>query len=564
MTVSQVGTRVFVAGTTSGIDTAALIDAAVQQRTIRADRLQFEVDTNTAKIVAYQELETLAENLETALDQLKGNPGFFDDNETAFDLKSGTVVTSDGSDFSSILDIAIDKDAIAGSYEIEVTQIAQAHKVIGTSVADQDADLGYTGTFDLGLSSGGATSNISVVATDSLAEIAAKINAESDITGVNASVIKVSETEYQLSLTGSDTNKNIEVTGVTGTDVLNSVGVTDGIGGFNDVLQIPQGSIVEFDGVTITRDDNNYDDLVAGITLDLKSAAPGTLITLDVDNDTAAAKDAITNFIDTYNALRDFIITNQQVSADGVLSQDAVLFSDNILDGLASTLTNILTENFGNGGNLRTIRDLGLSIGNGNKLEIADETKLDNTILNNFDEVVAVFGASSSSNNPEFTLLSSDSKNTLFRENHPIGVKTNGAGTVTHVEVDGNSSLFDFSGSSFTGKTGTAYEGLTFSYAGTEISVSIEFSFSQGIADRIINSVKDYTSNINGFIVQEKAQLQSQNAAKLEDAKEIVSKAEAYRINQIEKYADFEAKLAQLEILKRQIRAILGNTDDDK
>ena len=298
MTVSQVGTRVFVAGTSSGIDTAALIDAAVQQRTIRADRLQVEIDKNTARVGAYQELETLSANLETALDQLKGRPGRFDDNESAFDLKSGTVTTSNGSDFSTILDIAIDKDAIAGSYEIEVTQLAHAHKVIGTSVADQDADLGYTGAFDLGLSGGGATSNINVVATDSLAEIAAKINAESETTGVSASIIKVSETEYQLSLTGNETNKNIEVTGVTGTDVLNSVGVTDGIGGFNNVLQIAQESIVEFDGVTITRNDNNYDDLVSGITLDLKSASPGTTITLDVDNDTAAVKDAINKFID--------------------------------------------------------------------------------------------------------------------------------------------------------------------------------------------------------------------------------------------------------------------------
>ena len=47
-TVSQVGTRVFVGGTASGIDTAALIDAAVQQKTFRADRLDIEINENIA------------------------------------------------------------------------------------------------------------------------------------------------------------------------------------------------------------------------------------------------------------------------------------------------------------------------------------------------------------------------------------------------------------------------------------------------------------------------------------------------------------------------------------
>ncbi len=561
MTVSQVGSRIFVAGTTSGIDTAALIDAAVQQRTLRADRLQVEVDENTAKIAAYQELQDLYSNFETALDQLRGRPGFFDDNESVFDLKAGTVATSDGADFSSLVDIAIDTDAIAGTYEIEVTQLAYAHKVIGTSIADQDADLGYAGTFDLGLA-GGTTANINIVATDSLAEVAAKINAQSDTTGVTASVIKVSETSYELSLTGTETNKDIEVTGVTGDDVMNLIGVTDGVGGFNNVLQIAQGSIIEFDGVTITRDDNNYDDLAAGLDIDLNAAAPGTIITLEVDNDTASVKDAIVAFIDAYNEIRDFVVANHQVSSDGAVAEDALLFGDNLMDGLANTLSSVLGENFGNGGTIQTIFDLGIKVGNNNKLEISDETKLDNAILNDFDAVKEAFSASFTSDNSEFALLSSEYTGVSIL-NKAIGVKTDGAGNITQIQVDGNSSLFDFSGSRFWGKEGTAYEGLTFSYVGTATSISMNFSFSQGLSERLINNADPYTDLANGFFVQEKAALQDTNTDKLADAKDIVDKAESYRIAQIEKYAEFETKLAQLEILKRQIRAILGNTDDD-
>ena len=158
--------------------------------------------------------------------------------------------------------------------------------------------------------------------------------------------------------------------------------------------------------------------------------------------------------------------------------------------------------------------------------------------------------------------MSSTSVNSSILDK-PIGVKTDGAGTIISVEVDANSSLFDFSGNTFTGKAGTAYEGLTFSYQGTATSISLEFSFSQGLADRLINSLDAYTNSVDGLIVQEKASIQDQNAEKTEDAQDIITRAEQFRINEIEKYAKLEAQIARLEVLKSQIRAILGNTDDD-
>ena len=61
----------------------------------------------------------------------------------------------------------------------------------------------------------------------------------------------------------------------------------------------------------------------------------------------------------------------------------------------------------------------------------------------------------------------------------------------------------------------------------------------------------------------EKAGLQTENAGKLADAQEILDRAENFRIEQIEKYGAFEAKLQALEILKSQIRAILGTDNND-
>ncbi len=562
---STIGTTstggVFIGGTESGINTTALIEAAVAQKTRRADLLDIEVKENISTMNAYDELLSLTNAVDASLQQLKGPESFFDDTERVFDLKSGTVLTSDGSDFSSILDIAIDSDAVAGAYEIEVVQVAQPQKVAGTSVVDDTADLGYTGTFDIGLSDGGAVSTINVTADMSLAELATAINSQSETTGVGASVIKVAEDEFQLVLTGQETNRTIEVTAVTGDDTLNLVGVTDGIGGFQNQLQAAQEAIIEFDGVTVTRDDNNFDDLIDGIELNLKNEAPGTLISLEVDNDAAAVRDAITTFIDAYNAFRDFVVQNQQIDSSGNIPESASLFSDNLLNGLANQYSNILALNFSNGGDIQTIRDLGITIGNNNKLEIFDPARLDTALLNNFEEVKAAFASGSTSDNIEFRLTGNTSS--LSSSSITFDLTTDGAGTITGVTANGDGSAFTIDGNNILGATGSIYEGLRFSYVGTDANVTINTTLTQGLADRALNGTDGYTDSVTGLIVREKASLQAQNTDKAQDANEIRSRAEDFRVAQIEKYAKLESDLVSLNVLLDQIRAILGNNDDD-
>jgi flagellar hook-associated protein 2 len=558
-TVSQVGTRVFVGGTASNIDTNALIDAAVQQKNIRADRLQIEIDENVNQINAYSELETLAANIKTSLDALKGNPSIFDENDSVFDLKSGTVLTSDGSDFSSIADIVIDKEAVPGTYDIEVIQAAQAQQVIGTNATlNPDGDKNYNGSFSIGLS-GGASSNITVTNDMSLNEIAAAINTTTNVSGVAAAVIKTSENEYQLLLSGQEENQTIVIGNVTGTSVMFQLGVTDGAGGFNSELQVPQSAIIEFDNVTITRDDNNFDDLIDGIAINVRNEAPGTILSLEVGNDTSGVKDAILNFIEAYNAFRDFVSQNQQISANGVVNENAALFGDGLLSGLSAQYADILGQNFGNGGDIQTIRDLGITIGNEGKLVLSDEAVLDNALLNNFEEVQAAFASSSQSDDSNFAMLGNTSS--LSSQSIVFNITMSG-GNITGVSANGTSNLFDISGTSIIGKKGSIYEGLRFSFQGSS-STTVNFELGQGLADRLINSVVGYTNSIDGLIIQEKAGLQQENTNKAEDIREIRDRSEAFRERQIEKYAEFEARLQQLETLRDQIRAILGTDDDN-
>ena len=560
-TVAQAGTRVFVGGTVSGIDTAALIDAAVQQKTFRADRLDVEIDENTAKIGAYQELESLTSNFKTSLNALKGNPGLFDSNKSVFDLRAGTVTTSNGSDFSSIVDIAIADDAVKGNYEIEVTQKAKPQRVLGMSAtADANADLGYVGTFELGLSGNPPGYLINITANMSLNEIAAAINAAAEPREVTASVVKLNDTDFRLVLEGAETNQNIINAPNSGDDILNLLGLTDGAGAYNNVIQASAPALIEYNGITVSRNNNSIDGLIDGVVLNIKNQAPGTVINLEIGDDTSGVKDAILSLIESYNEFRDFVIKNQQVSSTGEVADSAALFGDNLLSGIANVFSGMLADRFGNGANIQTIRDLGITIGTNNKLEVSDEIALDNAILNNFDEVRAAFGSSGTSDNAEFAMLSN--KSSIASQSIVFDITTDGAGTITNVSVGGDSSLFTISGNSIVGVAGSLYEGLTFSYQGTN-SATVNFELNQGLADKLINGMDGYTNSTNGLFVREKAALQTENQNKADDANEIRDKAEAFRVKQIEKYASFEAKLQALEVLKDQIRAILGADNDD-
>lgn len=558
--VNTAGSRVFITGTSSGLNTSALIEAAVAQKTFKADKIDVQIEENSEKNGAYQELQSLSNNLEAALESLT-SPAAFSEEKSVFGQRGAFITTSDGSDVGGIAAIAVDPGADVASYNIEVLQKAESLKVRGNSYADNTAALGYTGTFDIGLA-GGTSTTINVGAGDSLQDVASAINAEIDTTGVQASVLKVSETEYQLVLTAQDTNKNIEVTNVTGDDVLNQTGVTDGAGGFNNIVRNFQEAMIEVDGVQITRDDNVFDDALPGIELTVRNEAPGTTITLDVDNDAQVVKDAILGFIDAYNALRDFVQQNQQVDSSGNVAEDALLFSDNILEAVSSDMTEITGSDYGaNSSVIATIRDIGITFGSNNRLQISDETALDTALLNDYEDVQALFATSATNDNAQFSLI----RNTSAAASQDIvfDITTDGGGNITGVTANGDASAFTIDGTRLVGAAGTQYDGLIFSYAGTT-DATINASVNQGLADRLVNKFDDYTNATSGLIIQERAGLESQNTSLAKEASEIRTRAERFRESQIEKYAKLESELEGLRLLRDQIRAILGTDDDDR
>lgn len=556
--ITTLGTRTFLFGGSSGIDTSALIEAAYNQRKAEADRIDVQVTDNTNKMNALSQMQTLGQSIQNALSTLQKNYSVLNTDVSAFDSRTGTLSSSSTTPPTSLVQVAIDPGTPLGSYDLTVEQKALAHRVGGNSTtADNTAPLNYAGTFDLAVA-GGASSTITVTTGMSLSDVAAEINLQKDTTGVTASVLKTSETGYQLILTANDTNKQIQVSNITGDDVLQNLGVIDGGGAFVNELQPAQGAIVTLDNVTVTRDDNDFSDLINGVSLTVLNAEPGTKIQLQIQNDTSTVKNDILNFVDSYNAYRDFVI-GQQTVTDGEVSSDAVLFSDPMLKSMGSALQSLVAGSYGSGGgNLETLAELGLKVGSDGKIT-ADETTLDDALLNSFDQVRSIFEASTSVDNAEFSII----KNESLTQSMSFALDiTYSGGAITDVSIGGDNTLFDINGTLITGKAGTAYEGLSFAYVGTA-STTVNVSFSQGVADMMSNTLNNYTDVVGGLIQGEKTRLDDQNSELGDRAQRVLDRAAEYRDRLIDKYAKFEQQMAAAQTILAQIQAVLNISNNN-
>ncbi|MGH1397645.1 MAG: flagellar filament capping protein FliD [Alphaproteobacteria bacterium] len=551
------GSRTILSGTISGLDTASLIQNAVDSNNASADRLDVRINENQTEIDAYQEFFGLANNVQTALNTLKSSTSVASDSTSVFDQRTANL-TSTGAEATGLLDISINEGAPQGTYQIVVNQKAEAFSTSSTSTSDKDAAMGLVGNFDIGLDGFTATT-IDITATDSLQDLADAINADTENSGVSASILQVSETDFQIIITGTQTNTAMSVTTNNG-NVLQNMGIVD-VGDVFEVGQIIQNeqeAQITFDGTPITRDDNTFDDLITGIEFDIRASDPASTITIDVNNDVASAKTEIESFLESFNALRDFIIQNQQVNTDGTIPEEAVLFGDNLLGTLSNSIFNIINTFRSNNGNVTTFADLGIGFDDNNRLILENPTTLDDALLNDFTDIQNFFRT-------EFTIDDSNLgviANTSTQESIELelDIVMNLDGSIA--SASGGGTAFIINGTSITAPSGSIYEGITFAYVGDN-DATISISMQAGIADRLNNAIEGYTNPTTGLIQNEIDTITSTNEDLTEEAEEIRTRGEEIREREISRYSDLEAALARAESLRRTLTALLGLDNDN-
>jgi flagellar hook-associated protein 2 len=533
-------------GSTSDIDWSGLIEEAVAAKLTKADSIDLKITANEAKSAAYQSMSDLLSTMQSAANALRAPSGTSQASTDVFNSRAAYLTANGSVDAASAVSATVESGATTGSFELTVSQLAKSHKVTGSGVSSSTTDLGYSGVMKLG--AGDSSAEIEITSTMSLIEIAEAINNASGTSGVQASVLKVSSSSYQLVLSGTETGTTISASAVSGDDVLQTLGITDSTGAFAKVLQEPQQAIFTVDGIEITRSSNDVDDVVDGVTLHLYQTTPDdTSITVEVGTDLSAVKDAITALVDAYNAYRDFAYSQQQLPTDSN-TDTTVLFGDMALRNVNSSVASALNTTI----NSNALALLGLSFDSSNKLEL-DESVLNDTLLSNLEGVQSLLSFQMESSSSDLLLLS---RGTTVPADFKLDIVTNSSGAITSASVGGNANLFTVTGTRIIGKAGTAYEGFTFVYAGST-SKSVDVGFSTGIAELLYNTADAATNDDDGTLTTLINNLSDTNDTLQTKSDDIRDRAETYRTNLTNRYAAYQSAIAQAEALQDYLTTLL-------
>lgn len=541
--------NIYVTGTNSDVDSSALIEAAVAAKLAKADTLETQIDTLEAEQAAYQEMDSLLTTLSETLDDLSGSSddGAFSQNSVY--LSSATLSTP-----TNYLSATVTDEAETGTYSIVVEQVATSHKIASSEQAS-DTALGLSGSFTIGTSDGSAV-EITLDAEMTIEDIAYAINLQTDTSGVKASLVRTSDGAYTLTLAATDTGVEIELAASSGDDVLQSLGLTDADGAIANELQAAQEAIVTVDGLTVTSTTNEIEDVIPGVSLDLYNATAGATITLEVEQDLSSLQTVIESFVDAYNAYRDFALSQQEVDSDGGAADGATLFGEVLLRQANRAIYEALLTSVEVDGTSYTLADIGITYGDDNMLQIDEET-LENALLYNADVVQALFSASSTTSTSDLGVVGLPGS--LDSGSYEISiVRDPDSGTITSASIDGVA--LNVSGSTLSGESGTAYEGLWLVYTGEE-DATVTLTVSQGLADTLIATLDNYINDTDGLLLGRSESLGAAISDKEDQITRIEQQAADLEEYLISYYAKLEAKIEAANITLAQLEALL-NSDD--
>ena len=373
-------------GAGSGIDIQALAQNLVDaEKTPRKDAIDAKIAKSEARISGLSLVNYSLAEIKTAFSALND----------ASDFSSLTATNSQSSAFG----VTTSSTAQAGSYSVEVTNIATAQRSPSGAFAARDTTLNGGTAFNLSLTIGSGTAQTINVSTTTPAGVVSAIN------GANLGVTA------QLLNTGDATNPyTIVVSGQTGAS--NSFTLTSSVRELNfgtpqadsndpDDLVAPYVSLpnlqnaanatFKVDGLTISRSTNTVNDVISGVTLELYTATSGSA-RVDMNRDTSGIEEKLNALVTAYNDFMD----NMKILADqnsDVETYGGAMAGDRFLTSIKSQVRQlVMGDSSTPGTTLKAARDVGIDIDRNGKMSLNTD-KLETALSGHFDDVVKLFSA---------------------------------------------------------------------------------------------------------------------------------------------------------------------------
>lgn len=343
-----------------GIDVASLVSQIISNNSGQLTEWQDEQSVLQSQASDLTAINTALTNLATAASALSDPLGAL----------TAQIATSSN---TGVLTATAQTSATAGVHQIEVGSLATTGTVYTDEVADPTASILPTGatTGEIDLQIGGSTGTTQAItittgSNDTLNTLASYINAQN--LGVTANVVTdANGSRLALSSTATGSPGALAITA-------NNTSLTfdTPLGGTNASLTI--------DGVPYSSATNTVTGALAGVTLNLANASPGTPVQVTVGPDVAQATTAINNFVSAYNQVVSDI--NQEYTIDATTNAQGPLSGDVALRQLQSSLLSDATYSVSGNGGLVNLATLGISTNNDGTLTL-DSSQLASTFASN-------------------------------------------------------------------------------------------------------------------------------------------------------------------------------------
>lgn len=333
------------AGVGSGLDIENIVSQLMTLERQPLVALQRRESDTRAQISAYGSLKSAVSSFQDAMKDLSTLDAF-------------RVFNSESSD-EAVMTAEADADAAGGIYNLEVSRLAQNHKM-GSAQFGETATFGGTAGDAMTLTVGSDSTTIDLSTAQTLTEVRDAINSASDNPGVTATLINVGGGNQHLVLTADESGFEDRVQVAYGGSLSDttfnfSTRNEDSAGAtLTDLTHLD--AAFSIDGFDIVSATNSVSTVVDGLNIQLKGEGSATLA---VNRDTAAIEESAKTFVDAYNNVFSTIDALQE----GELSGDSTLLSvERLMRGILNTAPTGLTGAYSalSEVGIKTDRDSGL------------------------------------------------------------------------------------------------------------------------------------------------------------------------------------------------------------
>lgn len=375
---------VTLSGLASGLDTNSLIAGLMSANSEKLNAMNTKKKELTSASSSISSIATALSSLKTATLALSSTTSFATYKTTTSDATAISVVA--------------DATATPGSYNVTVGALAREQRNYSSAASSPALDttaLNMSGSFTLKVTATGTATAVNVLATDTLQDIAGKINGLG--LRATASIINTG-TGYRLQVRGLDTGAantlTFDETGMAGSPGGN-LGLSN-VGPPAACVQTPLDSSITLDTFTITRPTNDVTGAIPGVTLSLKQFG-GAAVKIEVAPDVTAFGTKVAAVINAYNQTISacHVAAGAGTSTDALKNTNKLLMGDSAVRTVQSQLANWMKGTYTGAGALTTIGDIGIKMNSTNGVVdgsiTLDQTKLAAVYAANPNDVKALF-----------------------------------------------------------------------------------------------------------------------------------------------------------------------------